>query len=531
MGRTLADLSIRRKILAGFGALAAAFVVFSAVYLALVVQIQKQADFARRDTLPFVQTINDIRVQGLMLSNTAVRIAHEVTAAQFAKEMGLKRRSQTQQLRSAFSAQRQAMQAAVNSLQELIAARPKAEGSAGHPTVGMEHVHYLLTAAKRIIEESDVLIALAARGADAEQVDQVVKTFATAQSNFSNTVDVAAAGEMTELAKVEHELGRKVRTTIIASVLAIIGAIAIAMFGGRLIAARVANPIQRLNDAAKRIGEGDFAAAVDVSSGDEVGQLASTFNKMRDDLKDAMDKAARSNRLSMLGQVAGTVSHELRNPLGAIKTSLAVIRQLTNGKGLGLDRSLDRADRAVGRCDGIIADMLEYTRTRDMNRAPADFDGWMGGILDEHSLPAAVTLQRDLRAQCQVAIDGERFRQVLVNLLDNAAQAMTDAGWEPPAGRERRIIVRTESAGPHLKLSIIDTGPGIPKAARGKVFEPLFTTKSFGVGLGLPTVQKIVEQHGGTIDVASTGPEGTEFVIWLPRQTETGDPTATQAAA
>jgi signal transduction histidine kinase len=133
-------------------------------------------------------------------------------------------------------------------------------------------------------------------------------------------------------------------------------------------------------------------------------------------------------------------------------------------------------------------------------------------------LPTAVSVKRELSGGCTVAVDRDRFRQVLINLLDNAAQAMTDPGWTPPEGRERTITVRTEAAGPHCRLSVIDTGPGIPEQARAKIFEPLFTTKNFGVGLGLPTVQKIVEAHGGTIDVERTGPEGTAFVVWLPRQ-------------
>jgi signal transduction histidine kinase len=97
--------------------------------------------------------------------------------------------------------------------------------------------------------------------------------------------------------------------------------------------------------------------------------------------------------------------------------------------------------------------------------------------------------------------------------------------------------VRTETAGPHCRLSVIDTGPGIPEQALAKIFEPLFTTKNFGVGLGLPTVQKIVEAHGGTIGVERTGPGGTEFVAWLPRQqadqpvAEANQPAARHAAA
>jgi len=107
---------------------------------------------------------------------------------------------------------------------------------------------------------------------------------------------------------------------------------------------------------------------------------------------------------------------------------------------------------------------------------------------------------------------------VMVNLLDNAAQAMTISGWSPTDGRRPTIAVKTEAAGPHVRLSVADNGPGISTENLAKIFEPLFTTKASGVGLGLPTVRTIVEQHGGTIDVESAVDAGTTFVVWLPRQ-------------
>jgi len=245
-------------------------------------------------------------------------------------------------------------------------------------------------------------------------------------------------------------------------------------------------------------------------------------------LKEAMQKLASSERMATIGQVAATVSHELRNPLGAIRNSMALVHQLTTGKHLGVERALERVDRNIERCTAIIAAMLEFTHEKEITRTPTAIAAWLGELLAGHPMPEGITIERDLRATDEVPIDRERFQQAVLGIIDNAVQALQDPAWTPPENYPRRITVRAESAGPHVRLSIIDNGPGIPPDVLPRIFEPLFTTKGFGVGLGLPTVRQIVEKHGGTIDVASAGEGGTTVTVWLPRH---GDarPLATDA--
>jgi PAS domain S-box-containing protein len=246
-------------------------------------------------------------------------------------------------------------------------------------------------------------------------------------------------------------------------------------------------------------------------------------------LKEAMQKLASSERMATIGQVAATVSHELRNPLGAIRNSMALVHQLTAGKQLGVERALERVDRNIERCTAIISAMLEFTHEKEITRAPTPIAAWLAELLAGHPLPEGITLERDLRAGDEVAIDRERFQQAILGVVDNAVQALQDPAWAPPENYPRRVTVRAESAGPHVRLSIIDNGPGIPPDVLPRIFEPLFTTKGFGVGLGLPTVRQIVEKHGGTIDVTSTATGGTTATIWLPRHGD-AQPLATDAA-
>jgi len=255
----------------------------------------------------------------------------------------------------------------------------------------------------------------------------------------------------------------------------------------------------------------------------QLARRADSEAKLRaanDELKAAVDRLATQERLAAIGQLAGTVSHELRNPLGVIRSSISVIQNITTGKQLGVERVFERIDRNIERCTKIIGELLDFTKPPELLRERLPVDDWLTMLLDDYAPAGSVAIGRDLRSSCEAMIDAHRMQQVIENLLDNACQAMADPQWQPPASHERRITVRSETAGPHVRISVQDSGPGIAPDILSKVFDPLFTTKSFGTGLGLPTVRKIVELHGGTVDVESVAGQGTTFTIWLPRQTD-----------
>jgi signal transduction histidine kinase len=237
-------------------------------------------------------------------------------------------------------------------------------------------------------------------------------------------------------------------------------------------------------------------------------------------LQAALDKLSTTERLATIGQIAATVGHELRNPLASIRNSMELVRKQTSGKELGVERALDRIDRNTDRCANIISDLLNFARKKELACEPTPIASWLGETLDEHPLPAGIVLDRELPAADEIPVDRQKLRQVVVNLVDNATQAMTAPEWEPPADQPKRIVVRTESRGAGVQLSVADNGPGIAPDVLPRIFEPLFTTKSFGIGIGLgmPMVKQIVELHQGTITVDSAVGKGTTINIWLPRQ-------------
>jgi signal transduction histidine kinase len=222
----------------------------------------------------------------------------------------------------------------------------------------------------------------------------------------------------------------------------------------------------------------------------------------------------KKERLSVLGQFTATVANELRNPLSAIRNTLFTMREIATSSGLALDRPLARIQRSISRCDRIIGDLLEYIRTPELTRVLVSFDEWLRQILAEHGLPPAVTLVEEYAAgDAVVRIDADRIRHVVLNLVDNAAQAL---GEMPPGSAPPRIAVKSAIDDGVLQLTVTDNGPGIPPENMARIFEPLFSTKSFGAGLGLSTVKQIVVQHGGTISVDSTVGVGTAMTVRLP---------------
>jgi signal transduction histidine kinase len=225
----------------------------------------------------------------------------------------------------------------------------------------------------------------------------------------------------------------------------------------------------------------------------------------------------KKERLSVLGQFTATVANELRNPLSAIRNTLFTMRQIALDSGLALDRPIARIQRSIARCDRIIGDLLEYTRAPELTRVPISFDTWLGEVLAEHSLPSTVTLIEEFAAGgAMVRIDTERVRRVVINLVDNAAQALS----EMPPGAVSVVTVRSAIFDGVLELAVADTGPGIPRENMTRIFEPLFSTKSFGTGLGLATAKQIVDQHGGAISVDSEPDAGTTITIRLPIEQE-----------
>jgi signal transduction histidine kinase len=215
----------------------------------------------------------------------------------------------------------------------------------------------------------------------------------------------------------------------------------------------------------------------------------------------------RSERLATFGQLVASIGHELRKPLAVMESSVFLLRSRF-GAIEGASKQLDRIANQIRLSDQIVTDLLDMIRDVPAQREPVDAVDVARAAADAVPRPPGARLTVEATpALPRIEVDPVQLRQILVNLLSNGFEAAGPGG-------EVRLAVRTD--GGDVDLVVADSGPGLDPAVRGRLFEPLVTTKARGIGLGLALVKRIVERHGGTIGY-DPREKGARFVVRLPR--------------
>jgi signal transduction histidine kinase len=238
-------------------------------------------------------------------------------------------------------------------------------------------------------------------------------------------------------------------------------------------------------------------------------------------LKSAQDQLVSKTRMEQMGQLTATIAHELRNPLGAVRTSTFLLQRKTRGRDLGIEGQILRINNGITRCDDIITQLLDFSRSKHIDAAPADLDSWLEQTIAEEAqrLPAEVTVNCEFGLTgLKVPFDPGRMQRAIGNLLNNASEAMLSR----PEGADSNvplfptIWITTRQNGGFACVIVRDNGHGISPENLLRIREPLFTTKSFGTGLGLPAVEQILVQHGGSLEIESELGKGASFIMKLP---------------
>lgn len=229
-------------------------------------------------------------------------------------------------------------------------------------------------------------------------------------------------------------------------------------------------------------------------------------------LKAAQNRLIQSEKLAVIGQLASSLAHELNNPLQAIQSGLGLVMAQINGTPSGVREDLDVIQQELERIQAIFRQMLDFYRPVSYEYLPLDVNAICEGVcilmrkrLQDSGMRLHLELAEHLPTPCG---DSNQIKQVLLNLILNAAEAATS--------KDTQITLRTETQSDRVLISVTDNGPGIQPEYLGRLFEPLFTTKTRGLGLGLAISREIIERHGGDITVESIPGQYTRFQIWLP---------------
>jgi signal transduction histidine kinase len=228
----------------------------------------------------------------------------------------------------------------------------------------------------------------------------------------------------------------------------------------------------------------------------------------------------RAETYAEFAALVGALAHEIRNPLSTIRLNMELLAEdfestdpdsPTKQRDRRAKAKIELVRHECDRLQKLLGDFLDFARQEKLSIEPGSLNAEVEQLLDffgPQARDAGVEVVRYLDPELpNVRLDRETFRSAVLNLLINAVQAMEGGG---------QLVVRTRPKGLGVVLEMIDTGPGMDEETLAKVFRAFYTTKQGGSGLGLPTARKIIEAHGGTIDIESTPGRGTKVTIWLP---------------
>ncbi|GEM_PF-3347186 len=308
----------------------------------------------------------------------------------------------------------------------------------------------------------------------------------------------------------------------------------------------ISDPILSLTSTAKLVAtKSDYAIRVHRDSKDELGTLFESFNDMlsqiqkgnlelrqyRDNLEQLIEERTeklkttqkelvQKERLALLGELSAKVAHELRNPLGTIRNVIFSLSCSTPKNDESAHNLLEMVERNIVRCNGIIEELLDFARPHSPKKEWVQMDKHLNEILNEQKLDNDFSIQKNFNSGVSVLIYKERFRRAIINILENSLQALSEKKAKGNKKKETTIElnlnIKTILNSNTLEIFFIDTGLGIPEEEFKNIFTPLYSTKSFGVGLGLPIVKEIMNQHQGGVEILSKENEGSTAKLWIP---------------
>ena len=316
------------------------------------------------------------------------------------------------------------------------------------------------------------------------------------------------------LASREQEIERQIAELDRGIVLGVTLLILFGAGSGFYLAERIADPVKRLTRATQRIARGDFDAQVVARAADEFGRLVAAFNGMAEDLKEQRQRLERTHRLEAWAEMARQVAHEIKNPLTPVQLSAEHLLRVHADRGEPLSPVLESCVASILQqvhlLRRIASEFSNFAGSPRVAAAPTSLDRLVAGVLDPYRIGLddrvrlAVTVPATLPS---LAIDPTLVSRAITNIVENALHAMPGGGV---------LTLEASADASDVTLAIRDTGVGLDATALARIFEPYFSTRVSGTGLGMAIAKRNVELNGGTVEVASRKGEGTTVTLRLP---------------
>lgn len=314
-------------------------------------------------------------------------------------------------------------------------------------------------------------------------------------TNAHRLTEISMAGLIETL-----ELARNLVIPLMASLVVLVAITTL------VITRTISRSLTELTKGTENIGKGNLEYRIDIRSKDEMAELGAFFNEMVKNLKDTQEKLLRSERLSTLGQLSGSISHELRNPLGVIDSSAYYLKRRLRDVDKKVQVHLDRIRSGVKRAIGIIESLLSLTRMKALRLERLDLIALTSEVIRTSKVPATINVTENFPEQdILIDADREQLRMAFQNIINNAVQAMDSKGT--------LTVTVSRITGGRAEVSFADNGSGMVLEELNRIFEPLFSTRARGIGLGLSIVKMIIDKHDGTIEAKSELGRGTILII------------------
>ncbi|MBD3165684.1 HAMP domain-containing protein [bacterium] len=306
----------------------------------------------------------------------------------------------------------------------------------------------------------------------------------------------------------ETLLLRRIREALI---LVGIGSILLGLLATWVLARQLTQPIKRLVSAAAKLGAGDMDSPIQPSANDEIGSLARALDDMRQSLKKTREELLRAERMSTIGQMASTITHDFRQPISAIYGYMQLMALPTTSPEDREEYSR-RTLRQIDRMQGMINELLDFARDKvSLNFTRVRLFEFVQEVtqnFEQESLKRKIKLKTSMSWDGEILMDRDRLERGVENIVRNAMQAID---------RDGLIELRVCKNGDYAEICIADNGPGIPEEVQARLFEAFATHgKKGGTGLGLAVASRVVREHGGEIEVQSETGAGTTFKLRLP---------------